>query len=98
MWDVLCNIDTGKITIHKDIKTPSITSSASASTPGLVPRTGVVAAVADEDVNKVPPMQRDGTVARADFTARPDSGDNQFMEEVSMMAAYVTHTHRARLR
>lgn len=98
MWDVLCNIDTGKITIHKDIKIPSITSSASASTLGLVPRTGFITVVAEEEINKANPAQREGANAKADFTARPDNADNQFMDEVSTPTTFGLNTQELRFR
>ena len=70
-WDVFCNLETGKITVHKDIKTPAATANLFPQPPSTVPRSG--SASGEELINGA---------SKGDFTARADSFDNQFIEEV----------------
>ena len=75
-WDVFCNLETGKVTVHKDIKPPATTASLFPQPPSTVPRSG--SASGEELSNGVP---------KGDFTARADSFDNQFIEEVRPTSA-----------
>jgi hypothetical protein len=91
MWDVLCNIVTSVITVHKDISTP-------APPPNLFPipptlqnvssKAGVVrteGSTNDDEFGRMTPNQLLSAVGqtKADFTARQDSYDVLFMEDVS---------------
>ncbi|KAF8343108.1 docking domain of Afi1 for Arf3 in vesicle trafficking-domain-containing protein [Cantharellus anzutake] len=77
-WDVFCNLETGKITVYKDIKLPVTAANLAPQPPSTVPRSG--SASGDELINGI---------AKGDFTARPDSFDNQFIEEI--LASILEH-------
>lgn len=84
VWDVMCNIETGKITIHKDIRPPAATASMFPAPPAVIPRSGVLSAVnLDEDPSKI---GINGVSVKGDFIARSDNADNIFMEDVSTYA------------
>lgn len=79
VWDVLCNIETGKITIHKDIP-PIASANMFPAPPSVIPRSGVVSAVnLDEDISK---LGVNGVSVKGEYVARSDSSDNMFMEDV----------------
>lgn len=78
IWDVLCNIETGKITINKDIRQAPLLSPTQ---PTLMSRTGIVPMNPDDDAKAA--AQRDREAAAKDgFVAKADSADNLFMEDV----------------
>lgn len=100
MWDVLCNIVTNTITVHKDISTP-------APPPNLFPvpptlqntssKTGVVrtdGSVNDEEFGRSTPAP--GATSKVDYIARQDSYDVLFMEDVRISSISRWSTNRLR--
>jgi hypothetical protein len=90
VWDVLCNIDTGKITVNKEVPWPqapitfpspptATTRNGSAKMEG-----GALMSPDDESMRQGgPPGRKD-----SDFVAKSDNGDNVFMEEVRLLARF----------
>ena len=96
MWDVLCNLETGKISVHKDIVLAAPTISSFPSPPALNPRSGVVAAIGEEEglAGKIPlqPLMVGGGpvgmgvsmgTTKSVNSNKNDNFDVQFMEDVS---------------
>lgn len=73
-WDVLCNIETGKITVSKDLAAaPASTRSLSSATRAQPLDNGVAAFL---DVDEM------GKLSSAVSPSKADSADNVFMDEV----------------
>lgn len=84
-WDLLCNIETGKMTVHKDIHTtpPSLSSFPVPPTNPLPRLPGQdTPAATEDDPQSRPPTSASGFAVKADNGPRPDHPDNLFMEEV----------------
>lgn len=84
---MLCNIETGRILVNRDIQSPSLpanfpTPPAFFSRPGntLKPEGSLSS---EEDFGKAPGQTPSiATVQRNDFAAKSDNADNVFMEDV----------------
>ncbi|KAF8312109.1 spindle pole body interacting protein [Clavulina sp. PMI_390] len=78
-WDILCNIETGKITVNKDIRSPTANASLFPQPPGMPrqPSTGAVGS--DEDLKG--PMAN-GTEKPTTTTKAGDNYDSMFIEEL----------------
>jgi len=95
-WDVICNIDTGKMTVNKDTPLPLAPLSFPAPPTTLRPgplrnETSGNSVISEEDGSSKGSSQS-GHVngqSRSDFTAKTDNADNAFMEEV--MSAIALH-------
>ncbi|KAG8914716.1 hypothetical protein FRC02_004857, partial [Tulasnella sp. 418] len=93
MWDVLCNIETGKITVHKDIRAVAPSPASFPPPPTLNPRSGVVVnAVGDDEMGRLGKEKDGGPGNGAGSTSsgivsRPDSYDVQFVEEIRELCA-----------
>jgi hypothetical protein len=88
MWDLLCNIVTNTITVHRDISTPVPSVSTFPVPPtvtGLNTRTGVVRSENEDEFGKIGGSTQAGAVGgpKPDYIARLDSYDALFMEDVS---------------
>ena len=89
MWDVLCNVVTNTITIHKDIAAPAPAPSLFPVPPTLNPlqsKSNVSRVDSYEDeFGRASGAATPGGAAtpRADIAVRPDSYDVLFMEDVS---------------
>ena len=81
-WDILCNIETGKITINKDIQSPAANASLFPQPPSF-PRTGsngnvgAAATAGDEEKVNGGPLS-----TKPEFVGRADNYDAMFVEEL----------------
>ena len=81
VWDVLCNIETGKVTVHKDIRPPA-TSASSFPQPPSISRSGsTIPNNSDDEIGKSA-VANNGVIGRGEFVAKADNADNLFMEDV----------------
>lgn len=90
IWDVLCNIETGKISVNKDIRTAAPPPSLFPSPPQIIPRSGTIrsdgSGFEDDAGIGRPPGQKEGKdTAGRDFVAKSDNPDNLFMEDVRIL-------------
>ena len=74
-WDVLCNLETGKVTVSRDLKGGSIGSMKS----GRSSETSLANSIVRVDDDPQAPTP----AAKMNLAARVDSLDNQFMDDVS---------------
>ena len=94
-WDLLCDIGTGRIVVHKDIHAtwPVGPSPSGLMGPGSMTRTGTLrgeppvgigANGSEEEVGRMS-TQINAPLpgAKGDFSGKADSPDNIFMEDVS---------------
>ena len=81
-WDVLCNLETGRVTVSKDLK--SVAGSGTGAGSGSIPRgsrtsdvslSGSMVKVDDDSAPNTPAVKMSAS-------SRPDCTDNQFIEEV----------------
>jgi hypothetical protein len=85
-WDVLFDVASGRVIIHKDIHAnfpPAVTPAP----PSLL-RAGTFKAeplaTSEDEFGRLPGGKEGGVAAqKSDFVAKADSADNLFMEEVS---------------
>ncbi|KZS96252.1 spindle pole body interacting protein [Sistotremastrum niveocremeum HHB9708] len=100
-WDVLCNIETGRILVNRDIQTPSLPANFP-SPPAFFSRPGSTlkpegSLSSDEDFGKAPGQTPSiASVQRNDFAAKADNADNVFMEDI--MAAISLHYGETMIR
>jgi len=71
-WDVLCNLETGKVTVSKDFKSSGMAARKQSSDSSL----GSVVKVEEDNQAGTP-------TAKMNIATRADCMDNQFMEDVS---------------
>ena len=86
-WDLLCDIATNRMVVHKDIFINHPASWAPSSNP-LIVRTGTLKAessVGSEDEVVRVQTKEGGSVQKPEFTGRPDSADNVFIDDVSLI-------------
>ncbi|KAF8586594.1 spindle pole body interacting protein [Ramaria rubella] len=96
IWDVLCNIETGKISVNKDIRPAPPPPSLFPSPPPITPRSGTIksdSSLDDEPVLGRAPaasMQKESKDAAGakDFVAKSDNPDNLFMEDIISAISY----------
>lgn len=83
-WDLLCDIGTNRMVVHKDIFHNHPASWAAASNPIII-RSGTIRAETstggEDEVVRVP-TKEGGSTQKPEFTGRPDSADNVFMDDV----------------
>lgn len=84
-WDVLCNVETGKIVISKEIQpvAPSARPFAPTSMRYQAPESSSFTAGEESEFGKLPSPSAGLTGGRLD--GKGDSPDNVFMDEVSGM-------------
>lgn len=89
-WDLLMDIGTGRVVVSKDIHISfPVIATAPAIIP-LLPRAAAIrsenSAASEEEIARI--ATRDGaqTSQKSDFTARPDSLDNLFIEDVRVLS------------
>ncbi|WWD18448.1 hypothetical protein CI109_102900 [Kwoniella shandongensis] len=87
-WDVLCNLETGKVTVSKDLKPGAVGSmkSGRSSETSLSPSVVKV----EDDMTMGTPQTKMNSIAKADCV------DNQFMEEI--LSAMASHYGEANIR
>ncbi|WVQ71892.1 hypothetical protein IAR50_001434 [Cryptococcus sp. DSM 104548] len=91
-WDVLCNLETGKVTVSKNMKSGSISMGSMGS--GRSSETSLDANVVKVEENNVA-----GTMTpqpKMISTSRADCVDNQFMEEIA--GAMASHYGESNIR
>lgn len=77
-WDILCNIESGKITVNKDIQSPAANASLFPQPPSMLPRQGSTGAVgSDEDLRL--PVPNGAPTSKAG-----DNYDTMFIDEVRL--------------
>jgi hypothetical protein len=88
IWDVLCNIETRKISVNKDIRSAAPPPSLFPTPPPILPRSGTVKSEGsgyedDAGIGRIP-SQKEGKEMGSgkDFIAKSDNPDNLFMEDV----------------
>jgi hypothetical protein len=80
-WDILCNTETGKITVSKYLVSDS--RSSDGPSRALSPSTSIFSRE-DSVVNDAPPLSADGLGNQRDaIMTKGESADSQFMNEVS---------------
>ena len=94
-WDLLCDIGTNRMVVHKDIFLNHPASWAPTANP-IVSRSGMVRAETsvgsvDEEVFRVP-TKEGGSTQKPEFTGRPDSADNVFIDDVRVWSRPSTDT------
>ncbi|KAF8524403.1 spindle pole body interacting protein [Hysterangium stoloniferum] len=91
IWDVLCNIESGKITVHKDIRAAAPPPSLFPSPPPVIPRSGTIRSeqtAFDDEATVGRKESKDGGGGSRDFIAKSDNLDNVFMEDVISAISY----------
>jgi len=92
IWDLLCNIETGKVTVNKDIRPAGPPPSLFPAPPSLLPRTGTVRSEStfeDDAPQGVAPAPRKEAKDK-EFVAKTDNPDNLFMEDVRLCLVVFT--------
>ncbi|KAH9941624.1 mesa protein [Epithele typhae] len=94
-WDLLCDIGTNRMVVHKDIfaNHPALWTPAANS---LISRAGTIKAeqLLGEDDAVRGPTKDGGATQKPEFTGRPDSTDNVFIEDIlSAIAAHYSEAH-----
>lgn len=88
-WDVLCNLETGRVTVSKELKSgPTSHRSGRGSDVSL---SGSIVKVDDESAPNTPAM-------KISASSRPDCTDNQFIEEVLLAMSQFQGEANIRLR
>lgn len=81
IWDVLCNIETGKITVNKDIRPAGPPPSLFPSPPPLIPRSGTIRSDSTAFEEELAAPRRESQ--DKEFIAKSDNPDNLFMEDIA---------------
>ncbi|TBU25631.1 mesa protein [Dichomitus squalens] len=96
-WDLLCDISTNRMVVHKDIYM-NHPATWTPSSNQLILRTGTMKAESsvgtEEDVVRV--QTKEGAQQKPELTARPDSADNVFVEDI--LSAIASHYSEAHIR
>ncbi|EJU02421.1 spindle pole body interacting protein [Dacryopinax primogenitus] len=74
-WDILCNIETGQITVNKNIKQPGYSPVLTSGAFTRQQREG------DDDRESLNAVN--GATSKFDNVGRPDAADNGFMEDIT---------------
>ena len=83
-WDLLCDIGTNRMVVHKDIYNSHPASWAPSSSQ-LIIRTGTLKAessVGSEDEVVRVQTKEGGLAQKPEFAGRPDNADNVFIDDV----------------
>lgn len=84
-WDLLCDVGGGRMIVSKDIHSSHPQSGTQGGPPSLIARTGTLKAEAsigsEDDLGRI--SGREKEAPRSDYTAKADSADNVFIEDVS---------------
>lgn len=84
-WDLLCDVGGGRMIVSKDIHASHPQSGTQGGAPALTLRTGTLKADAsigsEDDLGRIPGREKEPP--RGDYTAKADSADNVFIEDVS---------------
>lgn len=76
-WDVLCNLETGKVTVSKNLRSASVSVGSIRSSRSSETSLSASIVKVDDDNTTGTPQTKRASVSRADCV------DNQFMDEVS---------------
>ncbi|KAI0720675.1 mesa protein [Cerioporus squamosus] len=97
-WDLLCDISTNRMVVHKDIYNNHPASWAPSSNQ-LIMRTGTLKAessVGSEDEVVRAQTKEGGPAQKPESAGRPDSADNVFIDDI--LAAIASHYSEAHVR
>ncbi|TDL18713.1 spindle pole body interacting protein [Rickenella mellea] len=91
-WDLLCDVGTGRMTVHKDIYVswPPV-QQPQASTISRAGASRLDSAMSSEDdIGRTPALPRDAPIqgSKSDFVAKADNADNIFIEDVISAISY----------
>lgn len=76
-WDILCNLETGKVSVSKDLKSVGAGGGGGRKRDSDTSLGGSIVQVDGESAPNTPAVKMSSA-------SRPDCTDNQFMEEVSL--------------
>ncbi|KAN0131977.1 Docking domain of Afi1 for Arf3 in vesicle trafficking domain containing protein [Lactarius tabidus] len=83
-WDLLCDVGGGRMIVSKDIHSSHPHSGTQGGPPSLISRTGTLKAEAsigsEDELGRI--SGRDKEASRSDYTAKADSADNVFIEDI----------------
>jgi hypothetical protein len=88
-WDLLCDIGTNRVVVHRDIFTTYPLSSLPPPPGTLLPRSGTLKAESsigsEDEVGRMPIQSREVQQGiKNEIAGKTDSSDNVFMEDVSI--------------
>ncbi|ETW77958.1 hypothetical protein HETIRDRAFT_388025 [Heterobasidion irregulare TC 32-1] len=83
-WDLLCDVGTGRMIVSKDIHVSHPPLVIPTGAPPFIVRTGTLKAESsigsEDDVGRVPGREKEAQ--KNDYTAKADSADNVFIEDI----------------
>ncbi|KAH8996382.1 spindle pole body interacting protein [Lactarius akahatsu] len=83
-WDLLCDVGGGRMIVSKDIHSSHPQSGTQGGPPSLIARTGTLKAESsigsEDDLGRI--SGREKEAPRSDYTAKADSADNVFIEDI----------------
>jgi hypothetical protein len=80
-WDVLCNLETGRVTVSKDLKSTAVNSIGGGSGKRRESDTSLGGSIVQVEGDSAP----NTPAVKMSSTSRPDCTDNQFMDEVRLL-------------
>jgi Stabilization of polarity axis len=84
-WDLLCDVGGGRIVVSKDIHSSHPPSGVQLGPSSTLTRNGTLKADnsigSEDDLGRIPGREKEAS--KSDFTAKADSADNVFIEDVS---------------
>ncbi|KAE8540973.1 hypothetical protein D1P53_002326 [Cryptococcus gattii VGV] len=89
-WDVLCNLETGKVTVSKNLRSASVSVGSIRSSRSSETSLSASIVKVDDDNTTGTPQAKRASVSRADCV------DNQFMDEI--IAAVSSHYGESNIR
>ncbi|KAG6377424.1 docking domain of Afi1 for Arf3 in vesicle trafficking-domain-containing protein [Boletus reticuloceps] len=92
-WDLLMDIGTGRVVVSKDIHISFPVAATPPAIIPLIPRTGVIraenSAPSEDEIARIATRDGGQSNQKSDFTARPDSLDNLFIDD--LISAITSH-------
>jgi hypothetical protein len=79
-WDVLCNLETGRVTVSKDLKSTTPTTGTGTGGKKRESDASLGGSIVQVDGESAP----NTPAVKMSSSSRPDCTDNQFMDEVSL--------------
>ncbi|KAG9313406.1 stabilization of polarity axis-domain-containing protein, partial [Chiua virens] len=92
-WDLLMDVGNGRVVVSKDIHISFPVAAMPPAILPLVPRTGVIraenSAASEEEIARIATRDGNQSNQKSDISARPDSLDNLFIED--LISAITSH-------